>query len=218
MRARETAACDCSQCQGERLITDTPTDGFKGFQCKPRAEAIEAGFCSQPGSPDTWVVQTAAEVTYERYCYFTCKPIIPNELTTDVSCQPLTPDEIKLQAQTASGNGRAFIYHSNPMTDSLTVEDFPPAPPLIPPMELMKKAFRIAKTAQVTTTVGASCPPGMPCSCNCHCNKGMAPPPPPPPPTPPPPPPTPPPPPPPPPTPAAAAAAGDATGRRRGPA
>ena len=37
---------------------------FKGFQCKPRTAAIEAGFCAQQGDPSSWVVQTAAEVTY----------------------------------------------------------------------------------------------------------------------------------------------------------
>jgi hypothetical protein len=146
-KAREAEACDCGRCQGERLLTDHPTDGFKGFQCKPRAAAVEAGSCAQQGDPSTWVVQTAAEVTYERFCYFTCKPHIPDALTTEVACGPLTPEEVKLQAQTPSGNGRAFIYHSNPMTDSLTVEDLPPAPPLAPPMELVKKAFRIATTA-----------------------------------------------------------------------
>ena len=38
-------------------------------------------------------------MTYERYCYFTCKPIIPNALSTNVPCERLTADEIKLQVR-----------------------------------------------------------------------------------------------------------------------
>ena len=90
-KAREAEACDCGRCQGERLLTDHPTDGFKGFQCKPRAAAVEAGSCAQQGDPSTWVVQTAAEVTYERFCYFTCKPVIPKAITPDISCTHLSP-------------------------------------------------------------------------------------------------------------------------------
>ena len=37
--------------------------------------------------------------------------------------------------------GRAFIYHSNPMTDSLTSDSFPAAPPVIDPIVNMQKAF-----------------------------------------------------------------------------
>ena len=51
------------------------------------------------------------EVTYERYCYFTCKPIIPNALSTNVPCERLTADEIKLQVRGGLGL-RAPAYSS----------------------------------------------------------------------------------------------------------
>merc|ERR550514_1493973 len=125
MVGHATAPCDCSSCRGVRDVTDSPSEGFKGFQCKPGVAGHDTGSCRQTGDPSGWVVQTAEELTYERFCLLTCKPIIPKAIRPDVSCEALSTEEVKLQAQSPSGNGRAFIWHSNPMTDSLTTAAFP---------------------------------------------------------------------------------------------
>jgi len=112
--------CDCSQCRGERKVTDAPTSGFKGFQCKPRAAGSKISSCRQQGDANTWVVQSAKVLTYERFCLYTCKPLIPKAITPNVSCSHFSLSEAKL-GQSPSGNGRAFLWHSNPLTDSSTL-------------------------------------------------------------------------------------------------
>jgi len=192
-------SCDCSLCQGERTITDLPPDGFKGFQCRPSPPGIEAKSCFQQGSPIAFVVQTADEITYDRYCHFTCKPVIPQRFGAVTPCTLLSPDEVTLQAQSPSGNGRDFIWRSNPMTDSLTSASWPAAPTsdANPSMSVQKAfAFVRRKEDERKAEAAESCPPGMPCNCDCNCMSGLTSQPPPVPPLVPPPPPTPGPPPP----------------------
>eukprot|EP00397_Hematodinium_sp_SG-2012_P053920 GEMP01064682.1.p1 GENE.GEMP01064682.1~~GEMP01064682.1.p1 ORF type:complete len:180 (+),score=28.74 GEMP01064682.1:231-770(+) len=116
----ETQYCSCANCQGERLMEDIPPEGFKGFQCKPNADGITLNTCAQPGAAPVWVVQTAQVIAYERYCHFSCKPNIPETITKIVLCAELSKAELK-RAQSMDGNGEAFIWHANPMQDSLTV-------------------------------------------------------------------------------------------------
>merc|ERR1719453_2627918 len=57
--AEASPGCDCTQCRGERKVTDAPTSGFKGFQCKPSATGAKIRSCRQQGDASSWVVQTA---------------------------------------------------------------------------------------------------------------------------------------------------------------
>ena len=185
--------CDCTKCMGERVLEDQPEQGYKGFQCNPDDSTLGTATCVQSGDPSTWVVQTASELQYRRFCHFSCKPVLPKILTTNVKCRSLKTEEIEEFAQSSDGNGNAFMWHLNPMTDSLTVGSFPAGAPPVDVVDATKKAFSLIKTS----SGGAAAAAGGPCNCNCP----VAPPPPPPPMTPVPPPPTAPPPPPPPPPP-----------------
>lgn len=150
-RARRQPAltpCSCKDCKAWRDITDRPTEGFKGMQCKP-GPASEFKVCEQQGSPVDWVVQTAQEINYERFCFFTCKPVIPQNIQPEYGCTQLSATEVKLMGQSPSGNGRGYIYHSNPMTDSLTLDDVVPdrAVPnrvVADPVANMQRAFAAA--------------------------------------------------------------------------
>lgn len=162
------AACDCGNCHGVRDIADNPIAGYKGFQCSPTPQGLLLRLCTQSGSAQSWVVQTAPEITYERWCLLTCKPQIPKDITPDVPCTALSPQEVLL-AQTPGGNGRAFKWHSNPLTDSLTLANFHgrnQQVSVLQPADAMRNAF-----ASIKPSVGR--PVSMDAAsepiCNCAC-------------------------------------------------
>lgn len=138
--------CTCEDCKGERLMRDQPTEGFKGFQCKPNQSGESKGTCTQQGNRGDWVVQTSRtpEIDYTRFCHFTCKPVLPMNIQPEYGCTQLSAQEVKLMGQSPSGNGKSYIYHSNPMTDSLTLDDITQgaAPPQVrDPIANMQKAY-----------------------------------------------------------------------------
>merc|ERR1719454_94542 len=124
----EQPSCTCNMCIAQRKVTDTVESGGKGFQCKPKPSGSGGGGegkCRQPGDSSMWVVQSVpanGAITVERFCYYSCKPQIQKQLSPDFECISLTPAEVQM-AQTPENNGRAFIWHMNPVTDSQTLSD-----------------------------------------------------------------------------------------------
>jgi len=116
--AVDAVHCDCANCTGKLYESDN-RPGARGYQCKPNAYGMSGGTCIQAGNPDDWVVQMRAELTYERFCMFTCKPLIPKRITMEIPCAPLDKWERTLEAQTPSGNGREFVFRANPMTQAV---------------------------------------------------------------------------------------------------
>eukprot|EP00928_Gymnodinium_smaydae_P014011 TRINITY_DN15083_c0_g2_i1.p1 TRINITY_DN15083_c0_g2~~TRINITY_DN15083_c0_g2_i1.p1 ORF type:complete len:225 (-),score=41.75 TRINITY_DN15083_c0_g2_i1:139-774(-) len=114
--------CTCDACFGKRQSWDLPAVGMKGFQCTAK-DPGNGITCEQQGDPSTWVVQTTQELLMERFCHYSCRPIIPEMLGASVACQSLSQSEVKQFAQTSTGNGRAFLYRQQLLADSPTMAD-----------------------------------------------------------------------------------------------
>jgi len=172
-----TPTCTCQSCQGQILTNDVNLNGVKGFQCFPLAGSEDS--CAQRSDPKLWVVQNTETLAYQRYCLFTCKPILGKRLAPLVPCEDLTEEEVAFQARSPSGNGRAFIYRLNPMTFGPTLASVPAIDPQAEtedPVDLMKDAFKSLKMSKGTfqkagsSKAGAAIPQasGMPkCACDC---------------------------------------------------
>eukprot|EP00747_Dinoflagellata_sp_TGD_P184369 gnl/TRDRNA2_/TRDRNA2_39927_c0_seq1.p1 gnl/TRDRNA2_/TRDRNA2_39927_c0~~gnl/TRDRNA2_/TRDRNA2_39927_c0_seq1.p1 ORF type:complete len:399 (-),score=53.52 gnl/TRDRNA2_/TRDRNA2_39927_c0_seq1:113-1309(-) len=165
-RQREVPDCTCARCQGRRMVEGegrlAGTAGFQfGFQCTPHRQAADLDQCKQVGDRSNWAVQTAPVVDYARFCLFTCKPLVPKGITPNIACEQLSAKDIKWHAQSATGNGRAYVYRSNPMTDSPTLGTVPDATTVASDrVSLMKNAFRAVEAAQAS--------PLDPCECKCE--------------------------------------------------
>lgn len=83
-----------------------------------------APICDQVGDFKNWVVSTTP-IAYDRYCTVSCKPDVPEALTPSVNCIALDTEIVHKYAQTSDGNGRAFVWKSIPLADSLTLSDIP---------------------------------------------------------------------------------------------
>lgn len=171
----QVGPCSCSNCKGALYDADT-RPGYKGFQCKPNAVGLASQTCKQVGSRVDWVVQTEDELTYERFCLFTCKPLLPKRIVTEVPCGLLTKWERKLEAQTPSGNGREFVFRANPLTDAA------PWPAMSDdddsgPRRLKDPVFELIRTFELYGGTDQKEEPapieGKP-SCNCECDEGKA--------------------------------------------
>eukprot|EP00927_Polykrikos_kofoidii_P020504 TRINITY_DN19740_c0_g1_i1.p1 TRINITY_DN19740_c0_g1~~TRINITY_DN19740_c0_g1_i1.p1 ORF type:complete len:247 (-),score=32.61 TRINITY_DN19740_c0_g1_i1:25-765(-) len=178
----DTPQCSCSFCTGRRQLEDTPTSGYKGFQCTAREDTDNEGDngtpqCEQTGNSDGWVVQTARIIAYERFCHFTCKPAVPKQLIRSVACVPFTEAEVK-RAQSETGNGKSFLWRSNPMSQYLTLKSVKGASSqgssqapgavidtVVAPMNDAFKSSARRRSFAVPTT-----PPG----CHCRCNASAA--------------------------------------------
>mmetsp|Transcript_13876 Transcript_13876/g.25529 ORF Transcript_13876/g.25529 Transcript_13876/m.25529 type:complete len:313 (-) Transcript_13876:49-987(-) len=166
------AACSCSNCEGKRNLADMPTDGFKGFQCTPNSDGFKLGSCTQQGGEADWAVQSSSDLAYERFCHYTCRPLIPRILDPYVPCEMLTLTEIKAFAQSPSGNGRAYVYHSNPLRDSYTLNALPQLrhPPLISarvdPITMMRRALDKAHRSDARL-LRMTAPHVEECECKC---------------------------------------------------
>lgn len=113
--------CLCSNCAGFRTASEP---GSAGYQCRPSSSSGLPDDCAQVGSRDDWVVQTTDVLSYQRFCLYTCKPLLFKQITAQIACGPLGTRMVKA-AQTLSGNGRTLTFRSNPMTDP------PPLPPIL---------------------------------------------------------------------------------------
>lgn len=174
----EAGNCSCSNCKG-MLYQPDERSGFKGFACVPTEEAAtELVQCKQEGEREDWVVQNTQVLSYERFCQFTCKPVLPKQITPDVSCASLSKWERELEAQSPSGNGKAFFFRANPMTDT------PGLPPLedddsdgnLPdPIVLVRQAFQQFPAGGGSPAKEEPPPSGKP-KCDCQCSEApMAP-------------------------------------------
>lgn len=174
---QQLAGCACSNCMGMRYVNDlrggdNEPRAAPGWQCIPNQGGNNLASCLQEGNPDGWVVQSVRTITYERFCTYTCKPNIPKQITPDVSCSMLSAMEIRLQAQSPSGNGQAFVFRANPMTDS--PELIAPKAPGAgnaggEPSELLREAFKLYGVVPQ--------PPKKPKAkkCGCRCSAGTGP-------------------------------------------
>lgn len=170
-------SCDCSNCVGLLYRGDT-RPGWKGFACSP-VEAVAANDtqCQQEGDRATWVVQNSDVLTYDRFCKFTCKPLLPKRIQPKVPCGVLSVWERRLEAQTASGNGRAFIFKANPMTNT---DALPPLPPeesddggSLDSVALLRQAFQQFPASKgATAAAPAPVSAGKKCA-KCNCNAAV---------------------------------------------
>eukprot|EP00929_Paragymnodinium_shiwhaense_P049201 TRINITY_DN24834_c0_g1_i1.p1 TRINITY_DN24834_c0_g1~~TRINITY_DN24834_c0_g1_i1.p1 ORF type:complete len:328 (+),score=76.12 TRINITY_DN24834_c0_g1_i1:101-985(+) len=131
--------CSCSSCRG-MAITEGGNDVWT---CTAVEEADPEGdegglagavgvdeilpgnpkaMCRQQGESNTWVVQTE-QLILRRFCHYTCKPVVPERLTTSVGCVALDVETIQKYAQTKSGGGRSFLWKSNRLQNSPTMAD-----------------------------------------------------------------------------------------------
>mmetsp|Transcript_10238 Transcript_10238/g.21681 ORF Transcript_10238/g.21681 Transcript_10238/m.21681 type:complete len:329 (+) Transcript_10238:130-1116(+) len=178
-------ACCCSQCVGKRVLSDMNPSGNRGFQCYPVASEAKQGqgICKQQGNEEQWVVQTAALVAYERFCVMTCKPLLRKAIDQEVACTHLSQEEVVLRAQTPYGNGRTFVFRTNPLTDSPSLAKISAAWGSVEddessedPANLMRNAFAaVGKRPDPTVRATEASSTGveevevLPRSCNCHC-------------------------------------------------
>eukprot|EP00440_Ansanella_granifera_P040464 gb/GFBE01043887.1/.p1 GENE.gb/GFBE01043887.1/~~gb/GFBE01043887.1/.p1 ORF type:complete len:368 (+),score=57.30 gb/GFBE01043887.1/:1-1104(+) len=107
----QLSACDCTQCLGERR--NEGGDGTVGFQCFPGRSGLDD--CRQTENPKEWAVQSAEVLSYDRFCMYTCKPVLGNRIEPSVNCERLSPEEIQLSAQSPSFNGKEIVYQAHPM-------------------------------------------------------------------------------------------------------
>jgi len=130
----EMEECTCDMCEGRRVIDA----GIGSWNCAMKSAPADAPIpvevvpkpaptCEQVGESADWVVQSTP-IGYDRFCTFSCKPDVPEALTSHVNCSALAMDIIKKYAQTSDGNGRAFVWKSIPLVDSLTLADIPSEP------------------------------------------------------------------------------------------
>lgn len=113
----EDGVCNCECCHGKIVAKDNPPQGSKGYQCKPLPEMEGQKKCTQAGNSTEWVVQTAHIITFERFCHYTCKAVIPEVIGSEVPCEHLSAEVIK-RAQTPTGNGKSLVWRQNKMANS----------------------------------------------------------------------------------------------------
>jgi len=127
----EIETCGCSMCKGMALTEG----GSDVWTCTAPGGGVDEvtvedsllptdpdGLCKQEGDPSTWVVQTE-QLMKRRFCHYTCKPVVPERLTTNVACERLDLETIQKYAQTATGSGRSFLWKSTRLQDSPTLDD-----------------------------------------------------------------------------------------------
>lgn len=173
--AHEPGSCDCSNCIGQRR--NGGGDGTVGFQCFPGKEGLHE--CKQAGSVRDWVVQSAGVITYDRFCLYTCRPLFTKQIQPKTECRQLTAEEIKLNAQSPSYNGKEIIYQNNPMTlvtplskivpmgETALIAYGPPGKRPSDPVAQMRMAFTQTRQEQAPDD---EVPPdfyGPPCVCVC---------------------------------------------------
>eukprot|EP00930_Biecheleria_cincta_P100136 TRINITY_DN91753_c0_g1_i1.p1 TRINITY_DN91753_c0_g1~~TRINITY_DN91753_c0_g1_i1.p1 ORF type:complete len:351 (+),score=83.89 TRINITY_DN91753_c0_g1_i1:85-1137(+) len=180
----EQAACDCSSCVGERR--NEGGDGSVGFQCFPGKSDLDD--CMQTGSASDWVVQSAKVLSYDRFCLYTCKPVLRNKIEAKVPCKMLNHEEITLSAQSPTFNGNEIVYKAHPMASVGPISRLVPLPQAqmfamgggaaasADPLAQLKNTFAsIRKEEAESGGVGspfelpsyAKAPP----LCVCHCGK-----------------------------------------------
>eukprot|EP00439_Symbiodinium_sp_Y106_P039401 s1963_g4.t2 len=108
---QDFSPCSCSECLGEHK--NEGGDGSVGFQCFPKASGLAD--CRQTEPVAARVVQSADVVSYDRFCLYTCKPLLTDEIKPVVDCAHLNDKEITDLAQSPSSNGREIVYEAHPL-------------------------------------------------------------------------------------------------------
>jgi hypothetical protein len=171
-------ACSCADCLGH-----PDTSGKDYWTCHPDiAKHPDEANCRQLEHSSEFVVQSE-EIALTRFCRYTCKPVVPEKLVPEVSCERLSRDVIHKFAQTPSGNGRAFLWKAHRMADSLTLADVADVTGSTGGGDGRSMEERIAATFRTKKRTLTAYEPG--CHCNCGANAttpvlapGQAPPPP----------------------------------------
>eukprot|EP00933_Yihiella_yeosuensis_P054169 TRINITY_DN5254_c8_g1_i1.p1 TRINITY_DN5254_c8_g1~~TRINITY_DN5254_c8_g1_i1.p1 ORF type:complete len:383 (-),score=109.01 TRINITY_DN5254_c8_g1_i1:330-1478(-) len=173
------SACDCSKCIGEERLTSG--SGGLGYQCYANTESVQ---CDQQGLQDSWVVQSAKTINWDRFCLYTCKPVMSSVIKAEVPCIRLTKEEVKLNGQSISYNGKDIVYKANPMAPVLPLSSMVGTEgtgglggdgPIDPVMQ-MRGAFQEVRAEGVRTGLAkeeAQVPVDFvgPPPCICHCGK-----------------------------------------------
>ncbi|CAE7249345.1 FUBP3, partial [Symbiodinium necroappetens] len=108
---QDFSPCSCSECLGEHK--NDGGDGSVGFQCFPKTSGLAD--CRQTEPVATRVVQSADVLSYDRFCLYTCKPLLTDEIKPVVDCAHLNDKEITELAQSPSSNGREIVYEAHPL-------------------------------------------------------------------------------------------------------
>lgn len=176
----DSAACSCSQCIGERR--NEGGDGTVSFQCFPRSSGLAE--CHQAESTGEQVVQSAEFLSYDRFCIYTCKPLLRDEIKSIVDCVHLSHQEITHDAQSPSSNGKEIVYEAHPLTKVGPISKLVPLPQASmlgvsassgssDPVASIRGAF--AKLRNLETQHGGISAYGLPNAaqapslCVCHC-------------------------------------------------
>lgn len=122
--SNQELACSCNQCVGERR--NEGGDGMVSFQCFPRSSGLPD--CRQAETMSEQVVQSAELLSYERFCLYTCKPLLRQEIKSKVDCVHLSHEEVTHDAQSPSSNGREIIYEAHPLTKVGPISKLVPLP------------------------------------------------------------------------------------------
>lgn len=185
-KSSEQGACSCSSCVGEPRSEGG--DGSVGFQCFPSSSDLDD--CQQMGSPSDWVVQSATMLSYDRFCLYTCKPVLRNKIEAKVPCVMLNHEEITLQAQSPTFNGNEIVYTAHPLAAVGPISRLVPLPQVslfggkmetlsTNPLAQLKKTFASIRQEEADAAGGAASGPfelppyaKAPPLCVCHCGKG----------------------------------------------
>eukprot|EP00929_Paragymnodinium_shiwhaense_P009802 TRINITY_DN114150_c0_g1_i1.p1 TRINITY_DN114150_c0_g1~~TRINITY_DN114150_c0_g1_i1.p1 ORF type:complete len:272 (-),score=52.79 TRINITY_DN114150_c0_g1_i1:189-1004(-) len=178
VEAATQGTCNCDMCEGRRVLAagiGSWNCALRGNLTQPSASSLDgpqdAPTCQQEGTQKDWVVQRPV-VAYDRFCHMTCKPDVPEALIPAVNCIHLTTDVIKAYAQTPDGNGKAFVWKSIPMADSLTLSEIPAKPGVLvysPQADPTGGALRgiFGKSARRRRALN-KVEPGCHCRCGLH--------------------------------------------------
>lgn len=171
------AQCDCGNCAGLQQQPDIATGGIGAFKCAPKTGVTTSLVeCQQRGEASNWVIQTAPVLVYERFCEFSCKPLLSRIAQSEVACAALTQAEVSA-LQTESGNGRATSYSLEPMTHVKALKTFAgPVPKATravpPPIVAAPKSDVASEMTNAFKLVRASMPEAAPdCNCDLECQK-----------------------------------------------
>ncbi|CAE7463721.1 FUBP3 [Symbiodinium natans] len=95
----------CGTWRDSDFLRDVRGVGTPGYSAGPLWMAFQE-----------YSVQSADVVSYDRFCLYTCKPLLTDEIKPVVDCAHLNSDEITELAQSPSSNGREIVYEAHPLT------------------------------------------------------------------------------------------------------
>lgn len=177
--ADDLETCSCSMCHGvaqsqggSDVWSCTALEGV-GHQSGATDALFPSspdGLCKQEGDPATWVVQSESLMA-RRFCHYTCKPVVPEKLTTDIACERLDLETIQKYAQTPTGSGRSFMWKSTRLQDSPTLEDIRAVHRTITSGSSVSVADQLRLTFKPIILKRGSPEPYKAPACHCNCKQ-----------------------------------------------